>query len=211
MNLKLACWVVGILLIPLAFAQSRVALTLDVFRNDSVELASIHAEPGQFDQEKTGTGYVLSLERNGIEWRTHIPVSFMLWDTRPALKDKETITAYLPYPGNKGRITFTKNDTLLWSFDLVNLCDNDGRCEASENAMSCRMDCPRASTDRLCLPIADGYCDPDCATDVDSDCQPVLGRLRREDLTRLQIVLGTLLLLVVAFGIYLAVRKKPRR
>jgi hypothetical protein len=47
------------------------------------------------------------------------------------------------------------------------LCNTDGKCDSTENFLSCPSDCPPNHKDGFCIYISDGVCDPDCIFDED--------------------------------------------
>ncbi|MCX6802466.1 MAG: hypothetical protein NT067_05150 [Candidatus Diapherotrites archaeon] len=50
------------------------------------------------------------------------------------------------------------------------LCNSDGKCDSTENYLSCPADCPMGEEDNYCLPYSDSICDPDCVAGLDKDC-----------------------------------------
>jgi hypothetical protein len=81
-----------------------------------------------------------------------------------------TKTIWLPYMENAKYVVLEGLEGEIARFDLGVLCNKDGKCDSTENFLSCEQDCPLDKTDNYCLPLADKACDPDCAQAIDPDC-----------------------------------------
>jgi hypothetical protein len=97
------------------------------------------------------------------------PITFRLLDAYAPMS-AYTTTFRLPYFGNRGTLNVIRDNNVVASFDLRQLCDNDGSCGKFENGISCPDDCEIGTTDNVCLPFADNACDPDCGPGLDLDC-----------------------------------------
>jgi hypothetical protein len=79
---------------------------------------------------------------------------------------------FLPYLKEAAILAIGKDGNKPIAFiDLKSrLCNSDGKCDSSENYLSCPADCPLDKEDNYCLPEGDGLCDPDCIAGLDPDC-----------------------------------------
>jgi hypothetical protein len=79
---------------------------------------------------------------------------------------------FLPYFEEAAILAVGKDGNKPIAFiDLKSrLCNSDGKCNPSENYLSCQEDCPLDKEDNYCLPEGDSICDPDCIAGLDPDC-----------------------------------------
>jgi hypothetical protein len=139
----------------------------------------------------------IKMEVDGTTYyQTYVPVTFVLMDARERMPEMG-VTRRLPYFGNRGGIIITHDDKTVASFDLAQLCNNDGRCDRFENGISCPADCEIRVADKVCLPIQDGGCDPDCGQGLDPDCG------KRAEPAPLSLYLfGVMMVLVALYWLY---------
>lgn len=103
----------------------------------------------------------------------------------------------LPYLKEAKTLTFEHGTNILAKADLSILCNYNGKCEETENYLSCPEDCSLSEKDNYCLAYKDGTCDPDCIEGIDPDC----GEEKKPsgfDLIGITIIAGiTLILLLI--------------
>lgn len=74
-------------------------------------------------------------------------------------------------------------DFIILKCKVDNFCDNNIR----ENSMNCPQDCETGREDGICDMKKDGRCDPNCLTELDSDCKVGEGITKIPSLPKLNI------------------------
>ena len=127
---------------------------------------------GQPDEsEVTNTEFKITLNGEGgaVMTQTNVPASFVILDPfQPVAQVPASVQ--LPYTQAYKKLRIYRNDEWLYEHDVSVLCNNDGRCQHTENFAGCQQDCPSGSTDGLCDRQADNRCDADCVAG-DKDCK----------------------------------------
>ncbi len=80
----------------------------------------------------------------------------------------------IPYTRTARTLKLNRGKKTLYTRTL-DFCNKNGRCDKTENYLTCPQDCPMKEKDGLCLNRADGICDPDCREGVDQDCRGKCG------------------------------------
>ena len=97
-----------------------------------------------------------------------VPASFVILDPfQPVVQVPASVQ--MPYTSAYKKLRIYRNNEWLYEHDISSLCNNDGRCQRTENVAGCPKDCTSGSADNLCDRRADNICDPDCIAG-DKDC-----------------------------------------
>ena len=79
----------------------------------------------------------------------------------------------IPYNTSMQNIQIYHGNTMIYAKEL-NFCNRNGSCDTTETFRTCPNDCPLDRKDKVCIPVKDSLCDPDCLKGVDPDCSSVL-------------------------------------
>jgi len=132
---------------------------------------TFYIKPGEYSLILTGSS-------GKIIKRTDLSLDYIIYSDPPIRINTSFLKLKIPYSPEMKQLKFYKKDRLLLSAE-INFCNSNGKCETEqESFQTCPKDCPLESKDEMCLGLADGVCDPDCASGVDPDCQPVGSRTR---------------------------------
>ena len=97
-------------------------------------------------------------------------ISFFIMSDPPKEEDKASVLMRMPYTKDMKNLRVYKGSKPLLSKSL-DLCNSNGICDtASETFLNCPQDCPLDKPDGWCTRMSDGICDPDCAPELDPDC-----------------------------------------
>jgi hypothetical protein len=169
--------VLGVLLILLAvsglvWGESILSISMVVQKDGSATLKEIklvdgrptgYTQPGEYL-------FVFTDSTGKTVYKVNMSVDYNLYRDPPAATNSVLVELKVPYKSEMNYLKFYRKTTLLIS-QKINLCDNNGKCDASqESYLTCPGDCPLGGLDGLCLARKDGVCDPDCADGTDPDC-----------------------------------------
>ena len=161
-----------------------VDIDLSVYQNGKVEERSISLTTGRPTKHmQRGKEYTIStFDKSGKTlWTRSFNIYFDY--SGPVVEgkdysnirfDKVPLHVKIPYTSSAQKVTLRKGKKELYSRTL-DFCNNNKRCDKTENHETCPRDCPMNKKDGLCLSRADGICDPDCRQGVDPDCKGQCG------------------------------------
>jgi hypothetical protein len=126
-------------------------------------------------------------------------------------ENKGFMVIYLPYLEDAKYVSFEHGTAILAKADLSVLCNSDGKCDSSENFLSCEKDCPLDNADGYCLAESEGICDPDCAEGLDPDCTQAGGQAGTQAEASPMFVLVMLVAAVFALIAFYFMQKKKKK
>jgi len=158
--------------------QEIVDIKLLIYQNNTVKLNSIIQEVGEAINHKKSDAeyYALFLNQNGsIVANLSIEPTFSFYGNPkfnveyPEINwTSSVINIRIPYNSTINELRVFHNGIIF--SQNISFCNNNTICENSEYYGTCPLDCPLNQTDKVCLPLDDGICDPDCDIDVDVSC-----------------------------------------
>ncbi len=80
----------------------------------------------------------------------------------------------IPYKKGMHKLVLYHKDKIIFS-RILNFCNNNKVCDATETYQTCPNDCPLDKKDKICIDRAEGICDPDCLKGIDPDCEGECG------------------------------------
>jgi len=80
----------------------------------------------------------------------------------------------IPCTHSMHKLVLYHKDKVIFS-KILNFCNNNRVCDATETYQTCPNDCPLDKKDKICIDRAEGICDPDCLKGVDPDCEGECG------------------------------------
>jgi hypothetical protein len=140
-----------------------------VFTNYSVMLYDLRVYDFGSSESINGSFKAQLLDENKeIISEQNFEPSFMILSDPPTETDADIIDLNFPYSKEAKylRVYWNKNQMLLDEISGL-LCNNNGKCDGSENIFSCS-DCKPFGEDGICQGYSgDHYCDKDCYDDDD--------------------------------------------
>jgi len=159
-------------------------------------MRTLFGEPDEREVTNTEFKITLNDESGMVMTQMNVPASFVILDPFQPIAQVPA-SVQLPYTQAYKKLRIYRNDEWLYEHDVSILCNNDGRCQRSENFAGCPQDCPSGSTDGLCDRQADNKCDADCIAG-DKDCKIT------ENMTVFDVIsLGGVIVLTILFAITL--------
>jgi len=168
-----------VVLVLLSMSAYSVSYSVDlIVYKDRAEVDNLRVTGAtSFDHGGVGS-HTLSLfdGENNMIHEFHFTPNFVTTDHPPQEVDKTYESFRFPYDPRAKVLVLTNDQGILLTQNNIDdmVCNDDGTCGGSENAISCLNDCPSGVNDKFCDGMLDGVCDPDC-------CDPVCSQSRDPD------------------------------
>ncbi len=198
-----------LLLVSCSNASEKLLFAQIVWDNGEYKISSLSAVMDERTEMSPGGEYLVKiLDSKGktiYQLKTDKPVEIN--PAPPGYNFQKTIEWYelkkfsgsmmvfIPLPENASTLSFEHDTNILARADLSVLCNKNGKCDFSENYLSCPQDCHLTNLDSYCFAEEDGECDPDCMAGIDPDCgkpEPV-----PEGFSRQMILTGLFVLIII--------------
>lgn len=159
-----------VLMISPVFADKVILLDFTIAKDDKVTMNWLSVVEGKPDYAANGNYAAIVLDREGNAIST-TPFSISFYTSGFEELSERNIIMKIPYRNDAYAIKMQKGDKIISQNLIGTVCNNNLKCEASENYASCPTDCISGSRDNYCDGVVDGRCDPDCAVSGDKDCE----------------------------------------
>ncbi len=159
-------------IVPTLAYDSVTDISLRVWKSGEVELRSAEVIYGSASSDGGEGDYRLVVEDvlGRPIWEKRYSLSFIVHASVPRPVPYIIIDEKVPYEMASFRLSLYRNEDGLFTTPL-DFCDSNGRCDSSENYVSCPSDCERRKYDGFCINLKDGFCDRDCFEGYDPDCK----------------------------------------
>lgn len=133
-----------------------------------------------------------------VVWKRSYGLNFVILTNPGRASDYELVNEKISYKPEMYELRFSKGGNILYR-RYLDFCDANGICDANENSLGCKADCPPELSDGICIRENDGICDLDCISGTDPDCKALESEKAKAKAALIMSVIAVFLLIITGF------------